>query len=283
MVLKFLRRPHAQIDLHIEGDQFAAGDLVRFRATIGSRQGFPVRSGKFALECVETYWQIVRNGKRTSERERRKTIAEVFRELLVDGRIQRSIPYIEDSTLTLPDDAPSTVVGKHANISWRLKLSLDVPEARDVQYEQPFTVIPKSPLCLSNGSPSMVVAQEDFSDCELKLELPALKYQAGDSLSGKLRLDAITECNMPEIRIEIVRQEEAGVRGSSTVADQVVLEKDARYGAGRGGQWGFNLRVPEGRWPTTDISNTQVSWRVRAILSRSLRRDYAVEQEITVC
>lgn len=284
MVIKFLRRPQADISLHIEGDSFSPGDTVSFRATIGSRKGFDVRSARLSLLCVETYWQMTSDGKTSRQQKRTRTIAEVSHDFMSEGRFERGIPHVENAAIALPADAPPTVTGKHANLSWKLRLSVDVPGARDLQSDETFTVVPANsgPLVSLGGGRSPVVIEETFGDCRLRLELPADEFQAGRSFTGRLRLDAIKDCGVPEIRIELVRQEKAGVRKHEAVGDHMVLETDAHYAANRTRQWGFNLTVPDGRWPSADISDTTVSWKVKGILARSRRRDFSVEKEITV-
>jgi hypothetical protein len=282
MVIKFLRRPKASISLDVEGEEFHPGDFVRCRAVITSQKGFDVRKCRLVLACVETYWQTTSDGKTTSQVKRTGTITEVEHRFVRIDRIRPGISHIEEAVITLPPDAPSTVIGRHARLDWMLKLSLDVKGARDLKAERSFTVNSVQDPSVSPGNRSMVETMQSFDDCDLGLEIARTEYRAGDSVQGRLRLESKGDCDFPEVRVEIVRQEKAGVRGSSTVADQAVLETNATYSSGRTRQWGFSLVVPDGRWPSTEVSRTLVSWRVKAVLARSRRRDFSVEREITV-
>jgi hypothetical protein len=44
----------------------------------------------------------------------------------------------------------------------------------------------------------------------------------------------------------------------------------------------FALPVPEQGCPTTRTGHSRVDWSIRAMLSRRLRKDFAVEQEVSV-
>ena len=284
MPISFMRRPRADIDLQVTGENFSPGDEVGFRATITAAKGLNVRQARLSLQCIETYWVIVSTGKSTSEQKRTRTLAEVPYTFIRNSRIRRGLPHIEEGSLKLPEDAPLSAEGKVANIRWQLKLSIDVPGRRDLHSEQVFVV--RSPFATNDDhrdeGASRVTVDERFGDCKLRLEVSQDRVNAGDSVPGRLRIDALQDCRFPEVRVELERREEAGSRKRSVTADQVVLEQDLELKANRSQEWGFQLTVPPGTWPSTEIRSTVVRWKVKGILARSMRRDFSAEYALQV-
>ncbi len=279
-----MRRPQAEIDLEISGESFSPGDEVPFRASIASRKGFDVRNGKISLQCIETFWIVVSNGKSTSQKKRTETLVEVVHDFMSRGKIDRNMPHVVESSLTIPAQAPVSVHGKTARISWQLKLSMDVPGRRDLHEELPFLV--RGPLTerarQRDEYSAPITIDEEFDDCDVRLELSRQELKAGESIDGRLRLEARKDVEFAELRVELERKEEAGVRKSKTTADQLVLEQDIDLRAMRSQEWRFSLTVPEGIWPSTHVSKTRIEWRLKAILARTRRRDFSVEHELRV-
>lgn len=67
MVPRFMRRPQAELGIHVYGESFAPGSDVSFRILILSSEGFEVREAIVSLVCVETYWVTTSDGKSTRQ------------------------------------------------------------------------------------------------------------------------------------------------------------------------------------------------------------------------
>lgn len=283
-----MRRPPANLELWVDGDKFAPGDDVNIRITIASDKGLQVREGLITLECVETFWRSEYNAatKTSTLNKHTQKLVEIPLQFISDVQIHSGVAHREAITLQLPEDVPTTLVGKNANISWQVKVALDVPGARDLREERPITVLPppspSKPETPPTGLSSPVVAEQVYGECRLRLELPVDNLSVVDSLTGRLRLDALQDCDFSEIRVALVRQEEAGDKKSNHVEGEVVLERDATLRANLSREWRFTLVVPQGLWPSAQVSKTSLTWSVKGIFARSRRTDFAVEKVIDV-
>lgn len=127
-----------------------------------------------------------------------------------------------------------------------------------------------------------VTVDEEFDDCRLRLEISQGEVRAGESVSGRLRIDALKDCGFSEVRVELERREKAGTRKRNETVDSAVLQQDLELRANRTQEWGFRLTVPPGVWPSTEIRDTLVEWKVKGILARSMRRDFSAEYALQV-
>lgn len=281
-----MRRPDADLTLDIEGDSFAPGETVMGRITLSSKKGLKVRTGTVRLECIEKFWKTEYDPatKTTRPKEKSQKLAEFSVQIMNEVEVRSSIPLVEDVKFTLPDDAHRSVLGKTANISWQIEVSLDVPGARDLHSEKELTVVPQRQEqgTVARRDETPVSVDESFDECRLRIEAPSGEYRPGDVVSGRLRLDALEECSFPEVRVELVREEKAGDKLTGDVADSTVLETNASFRANLSREWRFSLSLPDELLPTTSHSKSTLAWKLRGTLARSRRRDHAVEAEITV-
>ena len=231
MVFSFMRRPQADLELSVEGNHFVPGDDVNVRVNIASDKGFRVKAGIIALTCVETFWRTEYNAatKTSSLNKHTQRLEEIPLQFVSDRQVRRGIAHREELSLSLPEDAPVTLIGKNANVSWQVKLSLDVPGARDLHQERSITVLPSPPRLQDPNSDisSTTVTEQSFGELRMRLELPAGEVQIGDSIAGTLRLDAEQDCEIPELRVELVRHEESGDKKSRMLQTKRFLKQTA--------------------------------------------------------
>lgn len=281
-----MRRPEATLDLQLDAETLAPGEELRGRVDISSRKGFDIRVGRVTLECIETFWRREYDPSTRSHRNRKKKqhLVDLRHRFMVDAKVQGGVPRFEEFTFALPEDAPCSVEGKIANVSWRVRVSFNVPGMRDLHIEQPVFV--RSRESKDDTDPSHdhdpVVALGGNEEHKLSLEIPPGDWKPGDSIAGSLRLDVVEDSDSPEVRVELERFEEAGSRDTTVTVDQDVLERDGSFRGGLGREWRFALAIPEQLAPSVQQSETHVRWKVKGIFSRTLRRDQFVEQHITV-
>lgn len=286
MVFSFMRRPKADLAVDIDGDTFLPGDAVRVRLKLSSKKGLNVRTGTVTLECVEKHWKREYDpaSKSTQLREKSQKLFEIASEIMRDASVRSGIPATEDITLSVPADAHRTVIGKTVNIAWKIKVALDVPGARDIKQEQELIVVPEH-RDSRNGyreEESLTIAEDSFDEGRLSLQTESSDYWLGETAQGRLRLDAQEDSEFPEVRVELIRDEKSGDKSSDDVVDVVVLETGANIRKGLSREWRFNLAIPSEPQPSTSHSNSLLTWKLRGILARSRKRDYAVEAEIIV-
>ncbi len=289
MVFSFMRRPDADLSLAIDGDSSLPGDDVMVRVNLSSNKGLKVRVGTATLECVETFWKNEYDAatRTTKLREKSQKLVELTSPVMGEVSVRSGIPLSEEVKFTLSADAHRTVIGGTVNIEWQVKVSLDVPGARDLHEEEGVLVVLERPDARDldereQDYASPVVIDDSFDECRLRIELPSSDYRPGDTVEGRLRLDALEECSFPEVRVELIREEKAGDKESGDIVDTTTLESDLNVRAALSREWRFSLAIPDELMPTTSHSKSVLRWKLRGTLARSRRRDYAVEAEIVV-
>ncbi|MXX52508.1 MAG: hypothetical protein F4Z35_00680 [Dehalococcoidia bacterium] len=64
--------------------------------------------------------------------------------------------------------------------------------------------------------------------------------------------------------------------------DRADLERDETLESGEAREWSFSLDIGQVSIPSMETEKSSVTWLVKGILDRNLRRDLRVEREITV-
>ena len=101
-------------------------------------------------------------------------------------------------------------------------------------------------------------------------------------MTGRLRLDAVGNCDFSDVRVELVLDEKAGDKKSRVAADSIVMEQDVSLSPNRSQEWRFTLTLPAEPSRSTRISKTSLEWSVKGVFARKRRRDLSVEKEIVV-
>ena len=165
-------------------------------------------------------------------------------------------------------------------ITWEVTASLDVAGARDIHCNQPVSVM---------GSPSAddtrsrpVVAQVGHEQCNLTLTVSSEDARSGDTLDGDLRAEMLQDVTAEEIRVALVRAEKFGNEGKNKTVDEVTFERDVSLRPGHSREWRFKLNVGQVAVPSLKTEKSSVRWLVKAWLTRNMRRDLRIEQEVRV-
>ena len=152
--------------------------------------------------------------------------------------------------------------------------------ARDLRYSQPVSVM---------GSPSAddtrsrtVVAQVRHDQCALSPTVSSEDARSGDTLDGDLRAEMLQDVTAEEVRVALVRAEKFGNEGKNRTIDQVTFERDASLRSGHMREWRFKLDVGQVDVPSLKTEKSSVRWLVKAWLTRNMRRDLRIEQEVRV-
>ena len=80
----------------------------------------------------------------------------------------------------------------------------------------------------------------------------------------------------------MVRVEKFGNEAQDHSIDKVSLGRDATLQSGQTREWRFQLDVGHVGVPSLKTDKSSVTWLVKGILDRRMRRDLRVEQEISV-
>jgi hypothetical protein len=164
-------------------------------------------------------------------------------------------------------------------VGWKVVATLARPHAMDVHRRAPLTV-------LSRGGAALDAPEvETRDDVEFTFRLDREHFGPGDALDGTLVATPLQACRMTEVRIELVRREEVPRNEGNTKDVEeaaAILESDVSLSLGAPREWPFQLQLPAVVVPCLQTEHSRVTWLLRGIGSRRLRRDYWVTHPIDV-
>ena len=278
-------RPKADFNIRMSGDTLEPSDELEARVELLPREDFHVRLGTVELVRLETYIQTVRHQYGVSYHKRTHA-GVVGSETFMENQTVRRLGGSSDSaSFVLPQDAIPTLSGSvfqkiQPGIAWEVRALLDVTRARDMRQSQELMVV--GPPVSGDPPPRPIAAEAGHRQCNLKLELSRGEARSGDRMDGVLRVEMLDDVEVTEVRVELVRVEKFGNEGQDHVVDKTVFERDATLRSGDGHEWRFDLDVGSVKVPSLEAEKSSVTWLVKGILDRRMRRDLRVEREIEV-
>ncbi len=285
MVFSFFRRPKADLSIELGRDVGIPGEEVLATVTLTASKDLEVRDATVYFECRERYWKNEYDTATKSVRpkEKSRNLFESSQRLMTDAKVRSGIPVIEQVSFRLPDDAHRTVEGKVVRIDWRIRVGMDIPGARDLKAEQALVVeAARSRADTTAEEPAPLFTDQQFDECRLRMETEKSVFAPGEPVAGSVLLDAQQDCSFDEIRVELIRSEEAGDQSADDRSQVVSLQKDPGVRAGLSQEWRFEVDLPETAVPSMAASDSTVVWKLKGVLARSKRRDYSVETQFTV-
>jgi len=289
-MLSFLHKPKADLAIDLDDKSIYPGDTLNLRLYLTPRESFRIRSGTVELACTEVYWKLVTTttGKTTTTSNRKFTrkLFKLKESFLGATDLTSGMTLNQPVSMSIPADAPPTVSGKTASITWEIDAKLDIPKMRDIHEKRTLVVrsIPTAAAVDEKGWTSPSYSVTDSSDqCELKLSINTDTIGAGQSLRGTLEAQVKEQFDVRKVRVELEVEEKAGNKSSATVADSNVLDGGpiSFYGADFR-QWPFQLQIPDTPLPSVSTSSTGVHWCIKGIMDRRLKQDLSVEKGIQV-
>ena len=284
-MLSRFRRPQADLSIHVDETALQPGEELEARVVLLPESDFHVRQGTVALVCTENYVQRTSNQYGTYDS--RKTVIHYRAEetFLSDATVRNGLHHSTDVRLAVPAEAMPTMSGiKVSNvdpgITWEVAAFLDVAGARDIRFNQPVSV--SSPPAPDAVSSRPVMTQIKHEQCSLTLTVSSGDARSGDTLDGDLRAEVLQDVTADEVRMALVRSEKFGNVQKNQTVDQVTFERDASFRSGQFREWRFKLDVGQVGVPSLKTEKSSVRWLVKAWLTRNMRRDLRIEQEIRV-
>ena len=278
-------RPKADLNIRVSGNTFRPGDEVEARVELMPREDFHVRLGKVELVRVETCVQITRSqyGTHYSAKTHDTSLAEET--LMENQTVRRMGGSSTNVRFALPEDALPTLNGAvvqkiEPGIAYEVRGSLDVARGRDISESQEFTVvrIPTPDV----ATPLPAVEEAEHRQCALTLDMSRSRAWSGDRIEGSLGAQMMEDVDAAEVRVELVRSEKFGNEAQDHVVDKAVFDQDAMLQSGQTHEWRFSLDIGEVDVPSLETEKSSVTWLVKGILDRRMRRDLRVEREIAV-
>ncbi len=284
-MLSRFRRPDADLRIHLSETALHAGDELKARIDLVPKSSFLVRHGTVELICTETYVQKTSSQYGTHYQKKTQTRAKLGETFSDNGTLRSGVKYSTDVVLIVPPDAPRSVSGTSVKsiqpgISWEVKASLDVANARDLYESLEVTVVERPSIDDAMSRP--IVTEAGYRQCNLTLDVSSGNVGSGDRLDGRLRSDVFQDVAPTEVRAEVVRVEKFGNDAQDHIVDQVILERDVLLSADTTQEWRFQLNVGHVSVPSLKTEKSSVRWLVKGVLARAMRTDLRVEQEIAV-
>jgi hypothetical protein len=287
MVFGFRKGGKIDISLRVDRPEgpFYPGDVVHADVELEVEKGMPVREVRAGLVFWERYQWVDRDSDGDLDRHWATDEVWVCKEILIpEGAIPDGFRQTYRFDWTIPPDAPPPYAGKISQTRWLAKVTVDRKLKRDVNEEVELGLIVPPPDPTTPPGEFGELSHPD--DVHMQLRLPKLAFVEGETIHGRLLLvEPQKDFSAGEARVELVRGEtvprEHGNRHVA-VEGKVELARKPKFQAGMPVGYDFALPVPEQGCPTYRTDHSRVDWSIRAALSRRLRKDFTVEQEIAV-
>ena len=235
--------------------------------TIKSKSGVKIKTGQVELACTEQSWQKDSPSDEGQERlQYNKVLTQpLVQSFIADTEVTSTEPISRYARFQIPTEAPPTVHGAVAQVSWEVTARLELDSGTQVTNSEEITVL-SFPVVVPRRSASDLTEEATFSGCTLAMVLVNDVVGAGDYLEGELRAQMNETNQAKDIRVELHSAETAGVRQTESIREKVSLESNVQLTEDRPYVWAFSLPVPERTLPTVKNRKTTVSWLLKAVV-----------------
>jgi len=181
----------------------------------------------------------------------------------------------------IPTSAPPTCPGNIIQVKWLAKATLDRKIFGDINAEAPLVV-----LVAPTGSRTagQFGQSNEPGEALLSLELPGTEWCAGETIEGKLLVSPQKTFDATEVRVELEQTEwvpyDRGNQKLNTL--KMKLAGKTKLSAGENLSFPFQLSIPQPCSPTGFTNSWSVSWKLKGILARFMRKDTAAEVELKI-
>jgi SpoOM protein len=276
--------PKADVQVSLDRDSVLPGETVEASIRIlGGRRDLAIQEGRLELlyENEYTYRHEVGSGSTRRTKESKATDRAVLDTVrfLEAGHVAADTPYEATASVTVPPDAVPSADGEITKVRWRVVATLARPHAMDVHRRTPLTVLSQG------GAPLDAPEVETRDDLELSFRLDREHLGPGDVLHGTLVATPLQACQANELRVELVRREHVPRNEGNTKEveeGKAILQSDLGLSLGAPHEWPFEFQLPAVVVPCLATKHSRVTWLLKGIGSRRLRRDYRVTHPIDV-
>ena len=283
-ILSWFRRPTAEIEIETTGGSLRPGGTIDVQITIRPKSVVKVNSGQLELTCTEQSWHK-ESPTETGQGmlETRNALSQpLIQSFMADTELTDSDPVVRYARFQIPKEAPPTVHGSIAQVSWEVKGRLALESGAQVTRSQEIKVL--TPPAINPGRSAADLTEEaTFSECILAMVLVNDVVGSGGYMEGELRAQMNVAEQAKEIRVELHTIETSGDREYESVSGLVSLETDVQLTVGRPYVWAFSLPVPDMTLPTVQSGRTSVSWRIKAVVDTNQEdKAYHLERVVQI-
>jgi Arrestin (or S-antigen), C-terminal domain len=276
--------PKADLQVSLDRESVLPGETVEATIRIlGGRKDLEIQEGRLELlyENEYKYRHQVGTGSTRRTKESTATDRDVVDSIrfLEAGAVAADTPSDATASLTIPADAVPSAEGEITKVRWKAVATLARPHAMDVHGRAPLTVLSQAGAALD--APEV----ETRDDVELSFRLDREHFGPGDTVRGTLVATPLQACGMNEVRVELVRHENVPRNDGNTKDVEegaAILESDVRLSIGAPREWPFEFQLPAVVVPCLKTEHSSVTWLLKGVGSRRLRRDYRITHPIDV-
>lgn len=298
-----------KVDLILETDKnyYYLGEVVNVRIYVKANKSFKAEEIRLKFTCEsrlyfdieEEYYDDFSEQYEVNWRTGVSTIKSVdFKERIYDkGEIPAGSLSFERAIM-IPPEAPPSCKGSRIETKWKIKAVIGRRLRRDIVSEKEITVM------------SYVFGEEyttprsfsfDFKDVNGTVTLPRIAFMPGEIVSGTLLIHANKHVKFSEIRIELENQEivtqEAMMSAAigTSLGNIRSLSGTHREVAFKGKisdkieildlrevQLPFTFQVPNVQKPSYQNPYYVVSWNLKIVFGRRLRRDFNINIPVII-
>jgi hypothetical protein len=272
--------PKADVQVALDRDSALPGETVEAAIRIvGGRKDLEIREGRVELVYENEYTYRHTSGRYTTTTTTTDRAVADGRRFLEAGHVAADTPYDATASVTVPATAVPSAEGEITKVRWKVVATLARPHVRDVHGEATLVVLSRAGATLD--APEV----EARGDVELSFRLDREHFGPGDVVGGALVATPLQACEANEFRVELVRHEDVprNLGNTEDVEEgQAILESGVRLSLGAPREWPFQLQLPAVVVPCLQTEHSRVTWLLKGIGSRRLRRDYWVTHPIDV-
>ena len=290
----FLKGGKASLTLELDrvGEGYFPGETVHAKVAVMGEKDLKIQQGRVTLVYKEEY-QYRHRSQHTDSKGHRETREDhswqtdeiqvqkkvFFEETTIKAGSQQTLEF----DLPIPGDAvPSFRDGSIVRVSWTVKATLDRKLAADVEE--------KSEIFVNAVAPRQAVEEAEYGysnqpgDAELALRLSGKEFLLGGKIEGQLLVRPKKSFDVSDVRVELVRREFVPRDLGNEHLDQCVvkLAGGTKLEAGQDLTYPFAIQIPSGGAGTIRTRNSTVTWTLKGILSRRLRSDTQVAEEVFI-
>ena len=282
MVFKAFVKPKAEVGLQAK-DTYLPGAELPAEIRLTTQEEIKARELRAELVGEETYYvkETHINSKghaHTRTVKKNATFASITQTVAQAPTFSQGADQKWNISLQVPPNAPPTCGGKYVDIRWTLKTVLDVPNRPDQSKEMILRVLCPPPRV---SGMSAVPAEKSYDDVTMSLQVSQVAC-AGETLVGRLTLQVKNKLSPRSIRVELVRDEDAGAHKADEVIAKAEISGSASFNQQEVPSFDFTLAIPAAAPPTAVCAHSNLRWKVKAVIDRKMKTDFNVEQEVIV-
>lgn len=236
------------------------------------------------MACTEQWWQQESTANSGQGRLQSNQVLPqpLIQSFIADTDLTSTEPISRYARFQIPNDAPPTVHGAIAQVSWQVTGRLGLDSGQEISNSQEITVL-TAPVVISGRSAAALTEEATFDGCSLAMVLVNDVVGAGGYLEGELRAKMNVTNQAKDIRMELHSFETAGDRQTESIRERESLESNVQLTADRPYVWAFSLPVPERTLPTVKNSHTTVSWLLKAVVDTDQGPEtYHVQRDVQI-